>query len=94
MPIRLTRIYTRTGDKGTTALVGGGRVPKESERLQAYGTADELNAIVSIVRTYLPHYSDRLGQDSGWYAGILRRIQNQLFDVGSELATPVPPRSD
>ncbi len=88
MPIRLTKIYTRTGDKGLTALVGGARVPKESGRLEAYGTIDELNAIIGIVRTYLPDYRDRLGKEFGWYSEMLRRIQNELFDVGSELATP------
>jgi len=88
MAIRLTRIYTRTGDQGTTALVGGKRVPKESGRLEAYGTVDELNAIVGIVRTYLVEYKTRLGDDYVWYAEMLRRIQNELFDVGSELATP------
>jgi cob(I)alamin adenosyltransferase len=88
MPIRLTRIYTRTGDKGQTALVGGKRVPKESGRLEAYGTIDELNSVMGIVRTYLPQYRDRLGTDFAWYAETLRRIQNELFDVGSELATP------
>src|ERR1700736_1465863 len=88
MPIRLTRIYTRTGDKGLPALVGGARVPKESGRLEAYGTIDELNAIVGIVRTYLPDYRERLGKDSEWFSEMLRRIQNELFDVGSELATP------
>jgi cob(I)alamin adenosyltransferase len=88
MAIRLTRIYTRTGDKGTTALVGGKRVPKESGRLEAYGTVDELNSIVGIVRTYLIEYKTRLGDDYVWYAEMLRRIQNELFDVGSELATP------
>jgi cob(I)alamin adenosyltransferase len=88
MPIRLTRIYTRTGDEGTTALVGGERVPKESGRLEAYGTVDELNAAVGIVRTYLPNFRDRLGADFEWYSEMLRRVQNELFDVGSELATP------
>src|SRR5271169_3131553 len=88
MAIRLTRIYTRTGDKGQTALVGGRRVPKESLRLEAYGTVDELNAIVGIVRTYLPNYRAGLGNDFEPYAETLRRIQNELFDVGSELATP------
>ena len=89
MAIRLTRIYTRTGDEGTTALVGGGRVPKESGRLEAYGTVDELNAIVGIVRTYLPHYRESFGEnDFEWYSEMLRRVQNELFDVGSELATP------
>jgi cob(I)alamin adenosyltransferase len=88
MAIRLTRIYTRTGDKGTTALVGGKRVPKESGRLESYGTIDELNSIIGIVRTYLVEYKDRLGDDHVWYSEMLRRIQNELFDVGSELATP------
>jgi len=88
MPIRLTRIYTRTGDKGLTGLVGGARVPKESGRLEAYGTLDELNAIVGIVRTLLPNYREGLGADFDWYSEMLRRIQNELFDAGSELATP------
>jgi cob(I)alamin adenosyltransferase len=90
MAIRLTRIYTRSGDRGLTALVGGARVAKESARLEAYGTIDELNAIVGIVRTYLPSYKRRFGKDYGWYSESLRRIQNELFDVGSELATPPP----
>jgi cob(I)alamin adenosyltransferase len=88
MAIRLTRIYTRTGDKGLTALVGGKRVPKESTRLEAYGTIDELNSIVGIVRTYLAEYRQKFGDDFEWYSEMLRRIQNELFDVGSELATP------
>jgi cob(I)alamin adenosyltransferase len=88
MAIRLSRIYTRTGDQGTTALVGGGRVPKESERLEAYGTVDELNAAIGIVRTCLVDYRARFGEDFEWYSEMLRRVQNELFDVGSELATP------
>jgi cob(I)alamin adenosyltransferase len=88
MAIRLTRIYTRTGDQGMTALVGGGRVPKESVRLEAYGTVDELNAAIGIVRTYLPNYRERFAADFEWYSEMLQRVQNELFDVGSELATP------
>jgi cob(I)alamin adenosyltransferase len=88
MAIRLTKIYTRTGDKGLTALVGGKRVPKESGRLEAYGTIDELNSIVGIVRTFLPQYRDGFAGDFEPYSESLRRIQNELFDVGSELATP------
>ena len=88
MAIRLTKIYTRSGDQGLTALVGGGRVPKESGRIDAYGTIDELNAIVGIVRTLLPEYEKRLGGEYAWYSEMLRRIQNELFDVGGELATP------
>lgn len=90
MAIRLTRIYTRSGDRGLTALVGGARVPKESRRLNAYGTIDELNSVVGIVRSYLPGYKRRFRKEYGWYSESLRRIQNELFDVGSELATPPP----
>jgi cob(I)alamin adenosyltransferase len=88
MAIRLTKIYTRAGDRGMTALVGGARVPKDSKRLEAYGTIDELNAIVGIVRTILIEQAARLGAEADWYAAMLARIQNELFDVGSELATP------
>jgi cob(I)alamin adenosyltransferase len=88
MAIRLTKIYTRGGDKGMTSLVGGVRVPKESPRLEAYGTVDELNSIIGIVRTFTPDYREGLGEDYTWYSEMLRRIQNELFDVGSELATP------
>lgn len=94
MAIRLTRIYTRTGDKGTTALVGGARVPKESARLEAYGSVDETNAAIGVVRTYLPQFMERLGADAKWYSEMLRRIQNELFDVGSELATPADAEYD
>src|SRR5260370_34834591 len=52
MTISITRVYTRTGDRGETGLVGGKRVPKDSPRIVAYGTIDELNAIVAIVRTF------------------------------------------
>ena len=88
MAIRLTKIYTRGGDKGLTGLVGGKRVPKESLRLEAYGTTDELNAVIGIVRTHLPDFKEKLGDDYDWYAEMLRRVQNELFDVGSELASP------
>ena len=88
MAIRLNRIYTRGGDKGLTSLVGGKRVPKDSARLEAYGAVDELNSIVGIVRTYLPQFRAKLGGEFERYSEMLRRIQNELFDVGSELATP------
>ncbi|HEX7215600.1 MAG TPA: ATP:cob(I)alamin adenosyltransferase, partial [Methylomirabilota bacterium] len=52
MPVRITRVYTRAGDKGDTALVGGRRVPKDSPRIEAYGTIDELNAIVGLARAF------------------------------------------
>ena len=87
MTISITRVYTRTGDKGETGLVGGKRVPKDSSRIEAYGTTDELNAIVGIIRTF---NEERLGEGEHhrWLDEVLRKIQNQLFDLGSELATP------
>src|SRR5438876_9315422 len=87
MPIRLTRIYTRTGDKGDTGLVGGRRVAKDSPRIEAYGTVDELNAVIGLARVF---NAERLkkGKAHRWLDGILRQIQNELFDLGSELATP------
>jgi cob(I)alamin adenosyltransferase len=85
--ISITRVYTRTGDRGETSLVGGQRVPKDSPRIVAYGTIDELNAIVGIVRTF---NEERLGEGEHhrWLDEVLRKIQNELFDLGSELATP------
>jgi cob(I)alamin adenosyltransferase len=87
MPISITRVYTRTGDQGDTALVGGARVPKDSPRIEAYGTVDELNAIVGIVRTL---NEERLaeGEHHRRLDEVLRVLQNELFDLGSELATP------
>jgi cob(I)alamin adenosyltransferase len=87
MPISITRVYTRTGDSGETALVGGRRVPKDSARIAAYGTLDELNAIVGLARVF---NAERLGdgEPHRWLDEVLQRIQNQLFDLGSELATP------
>jgi len=87
MTISITRVYTRTGDGGETALVGGARVPKDSPRIEAYGTIDELNAIVGLARTF---NEERLadGEHHRWLDETLKRIQNELFDLGSELATP------
>jgi cob(I)alamin adenosyltransferase len=87
MPVRITRVYTRTGDNGTTALVGGARVPKDSKRIAAYGTIDELNASLGLARVF---NEERLAEGEGhqWLDDVLRRLQNELFDLGSELATP------
>ena len=91
MTISITRVYTRTGDGGETALVGGRRVPKDSPRIVAYGAVDELNAVVGLVRVFNEERL-RLGspaeERTRWLDGILTKIQNQLFDLGSELATP------
>jgi len=87
MSIRITRVYTRTGDQGETALVGGRRVPKDAPRIEAYGTVDELNAVLGLARVF---NAERLAEGEGpqWLDETLRRLQNQLFDLGSELATP------
>ncbi len=87
MTISITRVYTRTGDKGTTALVGGKRVPKDSPRIAAYGTIDELNSILGLARVF---NEERLaeGEKHRWLDEVFRRLQNRLFDLGSELATP------
>ena len=87
MAIRITRVYTRTGDRGDTALVGGRRVPKDSPRIEAYGTIDELNAIVGLARVFNAERLDR-GEKYRWLDEVLRKLQNELFDLGGELATP------
>lgn len=74
------RIYTRTGDTGETGLIGGQRVPKDDPRVDAYGTVDELNTVLGIARCYL-HDQPDLNQ-------LLEQIQNELFDIGAELASP------
>src|SRR5438270_6184221 len=75
------KIYTKTGDSGETGLFGGPRVRKDSPRIEAYGTVDELNAVLGFARgESLPPEIDHL----------LARVQSELFDVGAELATPEP----
>ncbi|ATB28188.1 cob(I)yrinic acid a,c-diamide adenosyltransferase [Melittangium boletus] len=73
------KIYTKTGDAGETGLFGGGRVPKDSARVEAYGEVDELNASLGLARA--------LGMPSD-LDGLLQRLQDQLFTVGAVLATP------
>ena len=87
MAVRITRVYTRTGDRGETALVGGKRVPKDSLRIEAYGTIDELNSIVGLARAF---NEEKLadGEAHRFLDAVLRQIQDELFDLGSELATP------
>lgn len=87
MAIRITRVYTRTGDKGETRLVGGKKVPKDARRIEAYGTVDELNSIVGLARAFNQEQMGR-GEAVPKLDEILKRIQNELFDLGSELATP------
>jgi cob(I)alamin adenosyltransferase len=81
--MRIDRVYTRVGDDGTTALIGGDRVSKASSRIEGYGTVDELNAVIGLVLTALE------GSQAGAHlAPILARVQNELFNLGCELATP------
>jgi len=86
MAIRLTRIYTRRGDHGDTDLVGGTRVAKDSPRIDAYGTVDELNAALGVARAV--NAEVRRSPATRRLDEILKRLQNELFDLGSELATP------
>jgi len=81
--VRINRVYTKTGDDGTTGLVGGARVGKDSARIEAYGTVDELNAQLGVVRVALAKSAARSRLDP-----ILVRVQNELFNLGSDLATP------
>lgn len=76
---RLNRIYTKTGDTGMTGLGGGQRVPKDALRVQAYGTVDELNSGIGVALSL--GLCERLNAE-------LPRIQNELFDLGADLATP------
>jgi len=85
--IRITRVYTRTGDKGETRLVGGKKVPKDAPRIEAYGTIDELNSVIGLARVFNEEMKEKLAA-SRRLDEILRRLQNELFDLGSELATP------
>ena len=73
------KVYTKTGDKGTTALFGGTRVPKDHIRIESYGTVDELNSYIGLIRDQ---------EISQHYKNILIEIQDRLFTVGAILATP------
>ena len=88
--VRLNRIYTRTGDDGTTGLVGGARVSKDDPRIEAYGTVDELNACLGLCREANRHTADeatRARLDTQLF-----KIQQQLFNLGSSLATRLETR--
>jgi cob(I)alamin adenosyltransferase len=76
--VKLTKIYTRGGDAGETSLGDGARVPKNSLRVEAYGTVDEANAIVGLARLHTDGIADE----------ILSRVQNDLFDLGADLCRP------
>src|SRR5688572_26946507 len=81
MTVRLTRIYTRTGDAGQTHLGDMSRVAKTDARLVAYADVDETNSVIGVALA--------LGAPSAEVAELLRGVQNDLFDVGADLSTPV-----
>lgn len=83
--VKLNKIYTRTGDDGTTGLVDGSRLSKTDVRVRAYGDVDETNSVIGLVRLHLE--SRRLDD-------MMARIQNDLFDLGADLATPLPAKGD
>ncbi len=84
--VKLNRIYTRTGDDGTTALVRGPRRKKDDIRVRAYGSVDETNSFIGMARIH----AAKLAR----FDSILSHIQNDLFDLGSDLATPAPENID
>lgn len=80
--VRLTRIYTRGGDRGETSLGDGSRVRKDALRVEAYGTVDEANAVIGLARLHT----------QGEAGAILGRVQNDLFDLGADLCRPADGR--
>jgi cob(I)alamin adenosyltransferase len=85
--VRIDKVYTKAGDRGQTSLIGGDRASKASPRIECYGTVDELNATVGLVRAALESSAARPALEP-----IMARVQNELFNLGSELATPDPER--
>ena len=81
------KIYTKTGDKGTTALYGGTRVPKHHIRIESYGTVDELNSSLGLV--YFCLSKKDLDPLSSEISDLIKEIQNDLFDLGADLSTPI-----
>src|SRR5580658_4937004 len=83
--LAINRVYTRQGDAGETSLAGGQRVPKDSLRIEAYGTVDELNSFVGLARETAA--GDVAHPELAALVGILLRVQHELFNLGSILAT-------
>ncbi|WP_086819296.1 cob(I)yrinic acid a,c-diamide adenosyltransferase [Allokutzneria sp. NRRL B-24872] len=83
MSVRINRVYTRVGDNGSTALGDGSRVPKTSTRIAAYADVDELNSVIGVALA--------LGSPAADVADVLQAVQNDLFDVGADLCTPIVP---
>lgn len=85
--VKLNKIYTRTGDNGSTGLTDGSRVPKHSSRPQAYGSVDELNSSLGLV--YFCLNKKDSGPLSSEIIDLIKEIQNDLFDLGADLSTPI-----
>jgi cob(I)alamin adenosyltransferase len=83
--VRINRVYTRKGDRGNTSLVGGRSVAKDDPRVECFGTVDELNAVLGIVRSF--NAQKPAGARRDGFDRILQAIQQRLFDLGAELAT-------
>lgn len=92
--MRITRVYTKTGDDGTTGLAGGRRVPKDHPRIEAYGTVDELASLIGWARQELQHDAPRFEspEDARRLDQLLEFIGNKLFTLGGDLATAVDDR--
>jgi cob(I)alamin adenosyltransferase len=86
--MRIYKVYTKTGDQGETGLVGGERVAKDTPRIESYGTVDELQAVLGMLRAALAE-SDREPETCQAGLQAINRVQQDLFDLGSTLATPV-----
>ncbi len=89
--MRISKVYTRGGDKGLTSLVGGDRVRKDHPRIESYGTVDELNAIVGLARTWNAR-SEAADDAVARLDSMFSRVQNDLFNLGTDLATPAASR--
>ncbi|HEX7183600.1 MAG TPA: cob(I)yrinic acid a,c-diamide adenosyltransferase [Thermoanaerobaculia bacterium] len=85
--MRISKVYTRKGDSGTTSLVGGKRVSKRSQQVESYGTVDELQAFLGLLRAALAELPEQQ-EGRTEFVRILHAIQNDIFDVGNVLATP------
>jgi cob(I)alamin adenosyltransferase len=83
--VKITKVYTRTGDSGETGLVGGKRLPKDHPRIEAYGSVDELNSVIGLVLSFLTQKDESKRRKK--LELIFEAIQQKLFDMGSELAT-------
>ncbi|HEY3805842.1 MAG TPA: cob(I)yrinic acid a,c-diamide adenosyltransferase [Kofleriaceae bacterium] len=91
--MKIDKVYTKGGDKGETSLIGGDRVSKASARIECYGTIDELNATIGLMIESLADSAAGAESQAGPHlTPILRRVQNELFNLGCELATPDPER--